>query len=302
MSDAQIVEDSGAAVADAATQAAVADAAGQGNLNLEADPAPVTGWRESLSSEIRDHPALTTLADVPALAKSYLETKEMVGRKGIILPKEDDAGDVARFRKEIGVPDTPEEYDLADFAPPEGLPWDGDFQNAMLKRLHAVGIPNAQIKQLFSDYAEVQGEQYQAMIARAGKGHDDAQAKLRTELGGQYDEATALAKGAFKEAAGNDFAELSHLVLPDGTHLGDHPAFVRTFINVGKQYREHGMVGDKVAGGGFRKSPEDARAEIAVLEKNPALYNADDPEHKMIVDRKNQLYEDVYPTTAPEVL
>ena len=99
-------------------------------------------WRDGLDVGLKEHPALTTIADVPTLAKSFVETKEMVGRKGIILPKEGDAGDLIRFRTEIGVPGSPEEYDLGDFKPPEGLPWSDDFQSKMLTKLHTLGIPN----------------------------------------------------------------------------------------------------------------------------------------------------------------
>ena len=302
MSDGQIVEDSGAATASPEAKAAVAAAGQQGSLGLEEKPSPVAGWRESLDAEIRDHPALTTIADVPALAKRFLSTQEMVGKKGIILPKEGDAADVARFRKEIGVPESVEGYDLGDFTPPEGLPWDDGFQTAMLGKLHAIGIPGSQIKQLFSDYAEVQNDQYQAMVAAAGQGHEQGQTKLKAELGRDYDASTSLAKRAFKAASGDYHDELSHLVLADGTHLGDNPAFVRTFINVGKQFAEHGLAGERVGGGDFMKTPEQAKAEIATLEKNPAYRNADDPEHKMLVDKMSGLYEQAYPTTQPEVL
>lgn len=304
MSEAQIVSDSGATVASPEAIAATAPQAGeQGDLNLTPDAAPAAApsWRDSLDAEIREHPALTRVPDVPSLAKNYLEQGSLVGRKGIILPKDGDAADQARFRKEIGVPETVEGYEL-DFTPPEGLPWSEDFETAMLGKLHALGIPKGQIKQLFSDYADVQNEQYQAMQETTGQGYEQAQLKLKQELGREYEPSRALAERAFKAAAGDNFEEVSHLVLADGTHLGDNPAFVRTFINVGKQFAEHGLAGEKVGGGGFGKTPEQALQEITELEANPALWQEGHPEQKMLAAKRDELYKFAYTDKKPEVL
>ena len=293
MSEAAITADTGAGEADAGTAAAVA-AAGESTAGAS--------WREGLPVETRDHPALADFADVPALAKSHIETKEMVGRKGIILPKEGDAADLARFNKEIGVPETAEDYDMSGFTPPEGLQWSDGFQTAMLAKLHARGVPSGQVRGLFDDYAEVRAAEQAAMQAAEGKGNERGTLALKEELGADYPASTALAERAFRAASGDQFEELSHLTLADGTNLGDNPAFVRTFINVGKQYQEHGLAGEKVGGGGFMKTPAQAKDEIATLENNPAYHDADNPEHNMVVAKMNDLYKQAYPEKAPEVL
>lgn len=263
---------------------------------------PEPSWRDNLDAEIKDLPALADIQDVPSLAKSFLATKEMVGRKGIILPKEDDAADVARFRSEIGVPETVEGYDLGDFTPPEGLPWSESMQTKMLARLHTRGIPNGQIRGLFDDLAEVQHEEYQALVANQEQGNTRGTAKLKEDLGADYEASMALAERSFKKCSGDNFEELSHITLPDGTNLGDHPAFVKTFINIGKLHKEHELLGEKSGGGGFEKTPEQAASEMAELEKHPAYRNADDPEHKMITDKVNELAEMRWPAESPEVL
>ena len=266
------------------------------------DPPPVTSWRDVLGDEIKDHPALTTLKDVPALANSFLETKEMVGRRGIILPKEGNAADLARFRKEIGVPEEADGYDLGDFAPPEGLPWDDDFQKTMLDKLHKIGIPNGQIKQLFSDYAETQADQYAAMHAAVAKGHETTTASLQKEFGAEYTASVARGKRVLKEAAGEHSKEVAGIILTDGTALGDHPAFVRTLISIGNQYAEAGLLGDKEGGVGFTMSQDAAEAEMDQIIKNDALYDVDHPDQKQLQARKNELAEMAFPEMKPEVL
>ena len=265
------------------------------------EPTPTPGWREGLSAEIKDHPALADLSDVPALAKSYLATKEMVGRKGVILPKEGDATDQDRFYSELGRPTTPEGYDLSGFTPPEGLPWSDDFQAAMLPKLHAAGLTQAQALQVVQDYAEASSTQYAAIQTTAGQGREAAETALKTELGASYDASIALSKRAFKAAAGKNFEEVAGLMLADGTELGNHPAFVRTFISVGKAYDEHGLAGDKM-GGDFMKSPEQALREINEIEANPAFWKEGHPEQKELVAKRHELAQMAYPEPAPEVL
>jgi hypothetical protein len=63
---------------------------------------PNVGWRESLPEELRDSPALKDFKDPAALAKSYLETKHLVGSS--IRPPGPDAGPEAHaeFAKKLG--------------------------------------------------------------------------------------------------------------------------------------------------------------------------------------------------------
>ena len=261
------------------------------------------GWRETyLDSETQALPALAVFDDVPALAKGFLETKEMVGRKGIILPKEGDAGDLARFHTEIGVPGSPEEYDLGDFAPPEGLPWSEHLQTVMLGKLHARGIPQSQIRGLFEDLAEAENDEYKSMTQTQKQGYETSEKALREELGAAYEPSIALSLRAFKAAAGDEYDTVNHLLLADGTQLGDHPAFIKTWINVGNQYQEHGLAGEKIGGGGFALTPEAAKQELETIEANPNLWKEGHSEQKQLQARKNELAEMAFPETKPEVL
>lgn len=262
---------------------------------------PAASWRDGLDAEIRDHPNLARIADVPALARSFLETREHVGKKGIILPKEGDAADLARFNLEIGVPPTPEEYDLGDFTPPEGLPWSETLQTVMLGKLHARGVPQSQIRGLFDDLADAQNDEYIEMVGVQKKGHESGMAKLKETLGVDYEPSIALAERAFKRMAGDNFEAVNSMVLADGTRVWDHPDFVSLFIKVGKTHREHKIEGE-TEGGGFTKTVESAKEEIAKLENHPAWRNADDPEHAIIQSQMDALYLQAYPEQKPEVL
>ena len=266
------------------------------------EPAPAASWRDGFEN----HPALSDFPDAPEealqeVAKSFLATKEMVGRRGVILPKEGDDTDQSRFFNELGRPETADGYELSGFEPPEGLPWDDGMQSEMLSVLHDAGLNNSQVMKVLSGYAEKQVGQYSELKGLVERNREEALTDLRTELGTNFDSSISLSKQAFRSAAGERFEEVAGLALADGTMLGDHPAIIRTFINIGKQYAEHGIAGDK-GGVSFTKSPETAQQEIAEIEGNPALYDADSPEHAMLVSKRDDLYKQAFPEAQPEVL
>ena len=84
-------------------------------------------WREGIPEELRGDPAIQNFKDVTDLTKGFLETKKLMGQKGLSRP-EDNAGaeEWDAFYKAIGRPDAPEGYGLempADEKVPKGGRW-----------------------------------------------------------------------------------------------------------------------------------------------------------------------------------
>ena len=248
-----------------------------------------------------------TLADFPAdqaeafpvLTKSYLETKAMVGKKGVILPKEGDVTDHARFYKEAwGRPETVEGYDLSSFVVPEGLDWDADAQSEVVAAMHAAGASNEMVLSVLNTHAASQVKMFETNQVTIGKGHEAAITVLKEEYGIAYGGAQALGVQAFRAAAGEHADAIQNTILKDGTKLGDHPDFVRVFMKVGEQYAEHGFLGDKGVST-FALTPEAAQKEISEIEANPKLYEQGNPEQKVLQARKDELYKMAFPPKEP---
>jgi hypothetical protein len=188
---------------------------------------PAATWRDTLPDEIKGHASLGKYADVPALAKAYVEAETLIGRKGAIIPKEGDAADVtAAWRKAIGVPDAADGYTIAR---PETVPealWSDDTAKAYRGIAHEAGLTPAQAQTVAGKFLEMQA----AEMARLGEAGQASVAALRTEWGQAYDTKTALAARAAKAYLP---APLLDLVLPTGMKLGDHPDMVRAFAKIG---------------------------------------------------------------------
>lgn len=284
---------------DTGTEPVQADLPDTGGTVTTPEPTP-SSWRDGLSDDLRNHPELVNIPDTAGLAKMYVGQTELVGRKGVILPKEDDADDKARFYSELGRPDTADDYDLGDFAPGEGLPWSDTVQTSMMTAMHTAGLTNGQVNDVVRAYAESQGQEFEGLQERIAEATSEVEKGLRKEFGSSYDAKIDLANRAFAMAAGDKADEIRQIVMGDGTRLGDNLALVRMFARLGESLGE-----DSLRGGGasasFAKSPDQAKAELSTLaiDENfeKVLMDRNHPEHQRAVDRRAALFEQAYPNT-----
>lgn len=151
-----------------------------------ADP-PADDWRARLAGD--DKKLLGYLARVPS-------EKELVAR---VKKHEDDlkAGkylkplgenpsdeEVAEWRKNLGVPEKPEDYQLAD-----GLVVGDDdkpFVDKFLGSMHAAGAPPAVVNAALDTYYAIVEEQVSAEVAAANTAKSESIETLREEWGGDY--------------------------------------------------------------------------------------------------------------------
>jgi hypothetical protein len=185
----------------AATAAAATAQASAGTRTvLNADPAgdkPVAtpanwpdDWRDRLAGEdAKFRKRLDRFADPGALAKSYtqLETKLSSGQMKPAAPGKDaTAEDVAAWRKDAGIPETPEGYlEHLD----KGLVIGEDDKAAIgefLKDMHAANADPAAVKQAvgwyYKNFESIQAEQAQKDDAV----RQESEEALRAEWGADY--------------------------------------------------------------------------------------------------------------------
>lgn len=257
-------------------------------------------WRDGLSDDLRSHPELQKFKNFEDVAKSYVTQSELVGRKGVLLPKEGDPEDANRFYSQLGRPDTVEGYDLGDFAPPEGLPWSENVQSSMLEAMHESGLTTDQVNSVIRAYAESQSQEFEQITKQIEQARGETELALKREYGAQFDANMDLGNRAFAMAAGDKMDEIRQTMLQDGTMLGDYKPFIDLFVKMGKSLGE-----DSLRGGGsrpsFTKSPEQAKSELSALGLDEgfqkALMDRNHPEHDRAVERKSALYAMAYPET-----
>jgi hypothetical protein len=264
-----------------------------------AEAAAPADWTGTLAPELKAlavHKGWRAPADA---LRSYAHLERAFGADKVALPGKDaKPEDWDALYARLGRPPAPEQYDLADVARPEGMPWNAEGERAMLREMHAAGLSNRQARHLLSKYAEMQGGAWSAATSQGARRVEEARAALRRDWGAAYDEKSDMANRAFRLAFGDGLDEARQLRLADGSFLGDHPALVYAFARLGESLAEHPMAGAK-GGRHLTATPEEARAEISRMHGEPATMRAltdrAHPEYAVMVAKRDRLYRLAYP-------
>ena len=229
-------------------------------------PAVVPDWRTGLTGEyapLAQDPSLATFkgkdwAEVgPVLAKSYVETKKLVGVKQTLkIPDEHaTAEEIAAYRKAIGVPDAATDYRIT--RPEAALTdWDEPAEQAFLTEMHRLGTPPTVVQGILNWYGAYLSEQQRGW-------HREAEAtsqELRRDWGPDFAANVGVANRAIQQYGGNALVDL---FAQNG--MGRHPLVVKTFAAIGKELMEHGAIPST---GIAHLTPEEAQERIKTLQED----------------------------------
>jgi hypothetical protein len=209
-------------------------------------------WADRLPDGLKGNPSLKTISTLPDLAKAFVETKGLVGKK-LEMPGEGATPEqISTWRKTVGAPDKPEGYrGDAKTLRPDSLPedaWSMDAENKFLAIAHKHHLPPAAVKEIMGFYGgslvdtmkQGQAEQDAMVVSETGK--------LRETWGKDFDgnlaDAARMATIAgldpkndpiFTNArAVEAFAKMAKLISGDKLITGEQPslsASVRDRIN-----------------------------------------------------------------------
>jgi len=246
-----------------------------------------TSWLQGLPEELRTNPSLVNFSDLTSFAKSYLSTKEMVGKKGVIVPGEKASDEEwARFHKEIGMPDA-DKYSIAS-------PKDIQVNDALLSKFKETamkaGLLPRQAQGVYDWYIsqglEIQKQQeadFQLEAKRELEG-------LQKEWGNGYDRQVGLAKMAVKELGGT---ELSQYL--EETGLGNDSVIIKFMAKVGALMGEDKLRGDG-AGRMGNKTPNELQRGIDKLMEDPAYADTSHPAHKRVSEEVSEFFKQLHPS------
>lgn len=245
----------------------MADGDGGGGASTGGAGAAAADWRASLPEDMRASPMFATIADVPTLAKGYLNAQTLIGKKRIALPEANALpAEREAFYAQLGRPEAPDKYSEFTVKPAEGMTVDKDAISRMRKVFFDNGLTDAQQKAIldahFTGLNEAHGKLSTSMQAERAT----AEQTLRTKWGSNYDVNVNIANAVVKKFA--DPAAVAELE----AGLGNNPAIVELFHKLGK-----GMLEDKTPGGGNSiqvGTPAAAQARIGELKKDKDFMNS----------------------------
>lgn len=114
------------------------------------------GWHDHLPDGLKNNPSLKTFGSLPDLAKAYVETKGLVGKR-LEMPGEGASPEqIANWRKTVGAPERPEGYrGEARSLKPDMLPddiWNVEAEGKFLELAHRHHLPPAAVKDILNFY------------------------------------------------------------------------------------------------------------------------------------------------------
>lgn len=238
------------------------------------DPAPVNpDFLSSLPEDLRGEKALHVFKDAADLAKSYVETKKLVGER-IALPKADDADSIARFVAAA----RPETADAYQIDLPEDMP--ADFADHMRPAFFETGQQPWQVAKIVEANNAYWAQRQQQQAAEGQASLD----RLKEEMG-------PLALERAKQAT---VQWLDRLGVPvkfetDLARLTDAEGSLRILFNISERIGELPKIRDtdiQLALGGM--SAEGAQARLNEIQRTATPQSVKD-----MNDPNSALYREI---------
>lgn len=266
-------------------------------------------WYQALTQDGAVRQALHSggFKNFEEFGKSYLETKSLVGRKGVIVPGADATPEQrAAALAQFGRPEKPDGY---AFKYPDGYtPTESDkaYETEMRQALFDAGVPAFAVEKIADKHmayvAKVTGEATKALADYEAAGKQEI-AALEKQWGGDAAKNRALAQRAAATILPPDsplYAKLDSL-------MGSGP-FVDLMYRVGTMISESGGAlkagGDPGRFGPLTKEAASAKiAEVrdaATRDPKHAYVNQQHPEHAAMQKQMMEWYQIAYPGMVQE--
>lgn len=235
-------------------------------------------------------PEVIKYKDQNEFYKGYRNKVELLGRKGVIIPKEGDAPEItAKYREALGIPEKPDGYKLK--IPDKlhaSIKVSPEFENNFKAKLHARGLSQSAAEGLFQDYLTEISTAFTKRDELQDKTRLEGLNKLNAEWGKDTEGNIALArKAAIKVLGEEGFKQLGD--------FANNPQAARLLYGLTKMLSEDAIKSI----GGTAETALNANAEIerltganlplAEMKKLP-FWDENHPKHAEAVKRRMELY------------
>jgi hypothetical protein len=249
-------------------------------------PVAAKSWKEAISQEFRNDPNIEKFTEIDALAKSYINATQMIGKDKVAVPNKNSTEDQwNEVYDKLGRPESAEKYTLN--AKSDVVPIDEQAIKQFAENAHKLGLNNKQaqgVLEFYKNNMETNAHQSKVDIETS---QVQAEQELRKEWGRDF-ESNVKRAGALAKANLN--TEILDLELKNGMRVGDHPEMIKGFAKIAALLTE-----DKII------SPEDENAskttdiesEISSImdNKEGPYWNKQHPDHDRMVQQVYTLRE-----------
>lgn len=239
----------------------------------------LSDWRQSVPTDLADHPALKSIESYDQLIKGYVEAKDAASNMVAVPGADAKPEDWDSFYTKIGRPEKIEDYNAS--LKEEGFEW-ADGSEGLQKAVFEAGLTASQVAQLSKAIGELGASQQ----AASEKTQDNVIQALRGEWGKNFDQRLGLAQEAVKRFGTDGINEML-----TETGAGNHPAFIKMMSQIGQTLADEGMIDGQSFG---VMSKEDAAREAERITALPAYSDPNDADHDRLVEEATRLFNIAY--------
>lgn len=225
------------------------------------------GWQARIAGEDKDE--LKQLAryaspeDVWKKARS-LERRLSSGEFRTALPKNPKPEELAAWRKDNGIPEAPEKYDLTGLTIPEE---DREIVGGFLQRAHEHNMSPAQARASLESYYSIQAKQLEERAARDEEQKAAALDTLNAEWGQSFRRNVNIIEGTVLSKFPENVRQLLKSArLPDGTALFNNVDALKGFAALALELNPAGVV-TPASGGDIGKGMIDEYNDIQKMRR-----------------------------------
>ncbi len=213
-----------------------------GQVNQDGDQDQNLGWRAALPDEWKNHDFVKTYQKPGDFVKSAFEIAQdrdgLKAKRTNSIPNLTDQStdaEKADYYVAIGRPDKPDDYNIIKPADlPDGIPYDPAFETAFKQFAHANNFSKQQAEEAYKWYYGLVVNGAVKQEADNTKAQTDGINTLKDAWKDKFDGNKKIAEIAFKKF-GKDAASLLDEAKIGNIRLGDHPAFLKVFYEIGMQ-------------------------------------------------------------------
>jgi len=253
--------------------------------STETQPVAKT-WKEAISEEFRNDPNIEKFTEIDALAKSYINATQMIGKDKVAVPNKNSTEDQwNEVYDKLGRPESADKYSLN--AKSEVVPIDEGAIKQFAENAHQLGLNNKQAQGILEFYKNnMEGMAQQAKVDTE-TAQVQSEQQLRQEWGREF-ESNVKKAGALAKANMNP--EILDMQLKDGMRLGDHPEIIKGFAKIAGMMSEDKIVSTESEN---VSSNTDVETEISDImnNKDGPYWNRSHPDHDKVVQQVYTLRE-----------
>ena len=242
-----------------------------------------------IPEDLREHPSLSPIKDIPNLARSYVNQSKLLGADKLPLPANPTDEDLDRIADRLGRPEAATGYEI----PVDGQIVTEDVAKEFSEIAHKNRLTPSAASAILEYYKGAVEKSVQADADAKHQAQVDSVAALKAEWGSAYEQNVERAKAVAKEFS--DVESITNIALADGTNLGDHPEFIKTFAKFA-EFKQSVTSEDTVKESSQvnHMTKQTAQAEVDAIMRGPDYTSRDALARDRAVNRVQELMEVIH--------